>query len=250
METLDLLRCRRTIRKYSDKPIEDALLNELLEAAFRAPTTGGMQLYSVVVTRNDEMKRKLAPAHFNQPTVTTASVVLTFCADFNRFVKWCEASNAVPGYNNYASFTTAMIDALLVAQQFNTAAESQGLGCCYLGTTTYNAPQIAEILHLPHLVVPVTTLTVGYPADKPDQVDRLPLEAIIHQENYHDYTTDDIRRLYAEKESLPVNKQFIAENRKETLAQVFTDIRYTKADNEYFSRIWYDFIAAQGFEMP
>lgn len=250
MEILDLLRNRRTIRRYSDRTIDDKLLNELLEVAFRAPTTGGMQLYSVVVTRDIEMKRRLAPAHFNQPTVVSAPVVLTFCADFNRFVKWCEESNAIPGYDNYASFTTAMIDALLVAQQFNTAAESQGLGCCYLGTTTYNAPQIAELLHLSHRVVPVTTLTVGYPADIPEQVERLPLEAFVHRERYRDYSSEDIRRLYAEKESLPVNKQFVTENGKETLAQVFTDVRYTKDDNEYFSRVWYDFIAAQGFDMP
>lgn len=248
MDTLDLLRNRRTIRKYNDMPIGDELLSELLEVAFRAPTTGGMQLYSVVVTRDNEMKQKLAPTHFNQPTVTSAPVVLTFCADYNRFVKWCEASDAQPGYDNFASFTTAMIDTLLVAQQFNTAAELRGLGCCYLGTTTYNAPQIAEILNLPRLVVPVTTLTVGFPADVPQQVERLPLEAIVHHEQYKDYTTDDIHRLYAEKEALPANKRFVEENGKATLAQVFTDVRYTKKDNEYFSRIWADFIASQGFK--
>lgn len=248
MDTFDLLRNRRTIRKYNDTPIGDELMSELLEVAFRAPTTGGMQLYSVVVTRDNEMKQKLAPTHFNQPTVTSAPVVLTFCADYNRFVKWCEASDAQPGYDNFASFTTAMIDALLVAQQFNTAAELRGLGCCYLGTTTYNAPQIAEILNLPRLVVPVTTLTVGFPADMPQQVERLPLEAIVHHEQYKDYTTDDIHRLYAEKEALPTNKRFVEENGKATLAQVFTDVRYTKKDNEYFSRIWADFIASQGFK--
>lgn len=248
MDTLDLLRNRRTIRKYNDTPIGEELLSELLEVAFRAPTTGGMQLYSVVVTRDNEMKQKLAPTHFNQPTVTSAPVVLTFCADYNRFVKWCEASDAQPGYDNFASFTTAMIDTLLVAQQFNTAAELRGLGCCYLGTTTYNAPQIAEILNLPRLVVPVTTLTVGFPADVPQQVERLPLEAIVHHEQYKDYTTDDIHRLYAEKEALPANKRFVEENGKATLAQVFTDVRYTKKDNEYFSRIWADFIASQGFK--
>ena len=248
MDTFDLLRNRRTIRKYNDTPIGEELMSELLEVAFRAPTTGGMQLYSVVVTRDNEMKQKLAPTHFNQPTVTSAPVVLTFCADYNRFVKWCEASDAQPGYDNFASFTTAMIDALLVAQQFNTAAELRGLGCCYLGTTTYNAPQIAEILNLPRLVVPVTTLTVGFPADMPQQVERLPLEAIVHHEQYKDYTTDDIHRLYAEKESLPANKRFVEENGKATLAQVFTDVRYTKKDNEYFSRIWADFIASQGFK--
>lgn len=245
---MELLRNRRTIRKYSEQPVSDGLLNELLEVAFRAPTTGGMQLYSVVITRDMVMKQRLSPTHFNQPTVMSAPVLLTFCADYNRFVKWCEASNALPGYDNFASFSTAMIDALLVAQQFNTAAEANGLGCCYLGTTTYNAPQIAEILQLPRLVVPVATLTVGYPELMPEQVERLPIEAIIHHETYKDYSEDDIRRHYAEKEALPVNRRFVEENGKQSLAQVFTDVRYTKKDNEHYSRIWADFIAQQGFK--
>ena len=196
MDTLSLMQQRRTIRRYSDRAVDETLLNRLLEAAFRAPTTGGMQVYSVVVTRDAEMKKRLAPAHFNQPALMAAPVVLTFCAAFNRFVQWCEESRAVPGYENFVSFTTAMIDALLVAQQFNTAAESEGLGCCYLGTTTYNAPQIAEVLQLPRLVVPVTTLTVGYPAETPEQVERRPLEAIVHHEQYSDYDRATLRRLY------------------------------------------------------
>lgn len=247
MSIIEAMRNRRTIRKYSNKAVGDELLSELLEVAFRAPTTGGMQLYSVVVTRDEEMKRRLAPTHFNQPTVMAAPVVLTFCADYNRFVKWCKASNAEPGYDNFASFTTAMIDTLLVAQQFNTAAEACGLGCCYLGTTTYNAPQIAEILRLPELVVPVTTITVGYPDALPEQVERLPIEACVHSEVYGDYSEEDIRRLYAQKEALPANQRFVEENAKQTLAQVFTDVRYKKSDNEHFSHVWRDFIAKQGF---
>ena len=247
---INKLKERRTIRQYLDKEIDDCLLDELLETAFRAPTTGNMQVYSVIVTRKQENKERLAPAHFNQPTVTQAPVVLTFCADFNRFVKWCEASHAQPGYDNFQSFVTAAIDALLVAQQFCTAAELSGLGCCYLGTTTYNAPQIAEALQLPRFVIPITTLTVGYPANQPAQVDRLPLEAIVHHEAYRDYSPEDIKHLYAEKESLPENRQFIAENHKETLAQVFTDVRYTRENNELFSKIYLDFIVEQGFKMP
>lgn len=242
------LKLRRTIRKYKNDEIPEKMLNELLEVAFRASTTGNMQLYSVIVTRDEENKKKLAPAHFNQPTVTTAPVVLTFCADFNRFIKWCELRKAQHGYDNFQSFYTATIDALLVAQQFCTAAELCGLGICYLGTTTYNAPMIIEALNLPKFVVPVTTVTVGYPAEIPAQVDRLPAEALIHDEQYKDYTSEDIDRIYAEKESLPESKKYIAENNKETLAQVFTDVRYPKANNEHFSDIFLKIIREQGFQ--
>ena len=114
---------RRTIRKYLSKDITPNLLNDLLEASFRASTMGGMQLYSVVVTRDAEMKEKLSPAHFNQSMVKSAPVVLTFCADFRRFSKWCEQRKAVPGYDNLMSFMNASMDTLLVAQTFCTLAE-------------------------------------------------------------------------------------------------------------------------------
>ncbi len=181
---MESIKNRRTIRRYTQQDIPASLLNELLEEAFRASTMGNMQLYSVVVTRDAVMKAKLAPAHFNQPMVTGAPVVLTFCADFNRFSKWCRARHAEPGYANPISFLNAASDALLVTQNFCTLAEEHGLGICYLGTTIYNPDQIIETLHLPELVMPVATITVGYPDECPAQPDRLPIEGIIHEEVY------------------------------------------------------------------
>ena len=244
---IDTVKNRRTIRKYLQKDISSDLLNDLLETSSRASTMGGMQLYSVVITRNAEMKEKLSPAHFNQPMVKGAPVVLTFCADFRRFSKWCEQRNAVPGYNNLMSFMNAAMDTLLVAQTFCTLAEEAGLGICYLGTTTYNPQMVIDALQLPELVFPITTVTVGYPDGIPAQVDRLPLEATVHEEYYHDYSKADIDKLYAYKESLPENEQFVKENRKETLAQVITDVRYTKKDNEFMSDNLLKVLHQQGF---
>ena len=242
---------RTTIRNYSSKIIDNELLNDMLEAAAHAPTTGGMQLYSVIVTENEEMKQRLMPCHFNQPMVAQAPVVLTFCADFNRFVKWCQQRNAEPGFDNLQSLMSAILDVTIFAQQFNTIAEMQGLGCCYIGTTTYNAQEIAEVLHLPRLVVPIVTLTVGYPDEsvRPVTTERLPLHGIVHHETYQDYTAHDIDEIYAEKESLPVNKGFVKENNKQTLAQVFTDVRYPKAVNEEFAKRLYDYIKAAGYQI-
>jgi len=244
---MDCIKNRRTIRKYKQEDIPVALLNELLEEAFRASTMGNMQLYSVVVTRDPQMKAKLAPAHFNQPMVTSAPVVLTFCADFNRFSKWCRCRNAEPGYDNPISFINAASDALLVTQNFCTLAEAHGLGICYLGTTVYNPDQIVETLQLPELVMPIATITVGYPDECPAQTERLPLEGILHEEVYHDYTLADIDRIYAAKEAMPENQYFVTVNNKETLAQVFTDIRYKKADNEYMSEVLKKTLKQQGF---
>ncbi|MDQ1332260.1 MAG: NADPH-dependent oxidoreductase [Bacteroidota bacterium] len=238
---------RRSIRKYSTKPVGEELLNNLLKKACRASTTGNMQVYSIIITRDIEKKKELSPFHFNQKMITEAPVVLTFCADFNRFNKWCDQSNAKPGYDNFLSFFTAAIDALLVAQTLCIAAESEGLGICYLGTTTYMAHKIIETLKLPKGVVPVTTVTLGWPDEKPEQVDRLPLEAVVHREVYHDYNIHDIEMFYNEKEKRSDSQQFVKENNRETLAQVFTDLRYKKEDNIYFSKILLQVLKDQGF---
>lgn len=244
---MESIKNRRSIRKYKSQEIPEDLLNELLETAFRAPTMGNMQLYSVVVTRNSEMKSKLSPLHFNQPMVISAPVVLTFCADFNRFSKWCEQRQATPGYDNFISFLNAASDALLVTQNFCTLAEEKGLGTCFLGTTIYNPSQIIELLNLPKLVIPVATITVGYPDETPQQTDRLPLRGIVHQETYKDYTEQDIDDIFGEKESLPENKEFVRINHTQTLAQIFTDIRYKKSDNEYMSSNLLEVLKKQGF---
>ncbi|MDD2996274.1 MAG: nitroreductase family protein [Paludibacter sp.] len=244
---LDFLKQRRTIRQYTEKAIPEELMTELLNAAAQSSNTGNMQAYSVVVTTNDEIKAQLAPAHFNQPMVTKAPAVLTFCADFNRFSKWCEQRNAVPGYDNFQSFMATAIDAIIFAQTFAVAAESAGLGICYLGTTTYNAGEIIEALNLPKLVVPITTITVGYPEKMPELTDRLPLEAVVHYEKYADFSSEKIDLLYSEKENSDFYKNFVAENNKETLAQVFTDIRYSKANNEFFSDKFLKVLKQQDF---
>ncbi len=245
---LSILLNHRTIRKYTDQVIDAAVMNRLLEAACRASNTGNMQTYSIVVTTDTTLKEKLSPCHFNQPLLKQAYALITFCADFNRFNKWCEQRDAVPGYDNFLSFTSGMIDSMLAAQNFCVAAETEGLGICYLGTTTYTADKIIEILGLPKFVVPITTVAIGYPAEIPTvQEDRLPLEGVVHYDTYKDYSVEDIDRIYKAKEELESSKEFVAENNKQTLAQVFTDIRYSKKNNELFSEIFIKVLEKQGF---
>ena len=243
----DVFLNRRSIRKYSTKPVTNTLLDEILAAGCRTSTTGNMQAYSIIITRSKEKKKELLPLHFNQEMIIEAPVVLTFCADFNRFSKWCLLRNAEPGYDNFLSFMISAIDALLVAQTVCIAAEFKGLGICYLGTTTYMAHKIIEVLNLPKGVVPVTTVTLGWPAEKPEQVDRLPLDAIVHQETYTEYSDKTIDMYYKEKEGRADSRQFVVENDKDTLAQVFTDVRYKKADNVYFSQTFLQVLKDQGF---
>lgn len=244
---METIKTRRSIRKYSQREVSDALLDRLLTEAGRTQTMGNLQLYSVVVTRSAEGKQRLAPAHFNQPMVTAAPVVLTVCADFNRTSVWCRNRKAEPGYDNFLSFVNAAIDALLYTQTFCNLAEEEGLGLCYLGTTVYMPQMIIDTLQLPRLVMPIATLTVGWPDENPPLSDRLPMESFVHREAYHDYTPQDIDRHYACKEALEENRHFCEINQKETLAQIFTDIRYTKKDNEAMSAGFLEALRRQGF---
>jgi nitroreductase len=244
---IESVKKRRTVRKYSSRPVSKSLVLDLLEVASRAATMGNMQLYSVVVTESDELKEALSPLHFNQPMVKSASFVLTFCADFNRFTCWCKERNAVPGYDNFLSFLNAVSDTLLLTQNFCTLAEDEGLGTCYLGTTIYNAKKIIDVLELPKRTFPVASITVGYPLEVPAQPDRLPLSSFVHDEVYHDYDSSRIDSIYAYKESLEESNHFVSINNKQNLAQVFTDVRYTKDANETISKELLDVLKRQLF---
>ena len=245
--TMNTFQNRKTIRKYARKEVSDQLLNRLLETAERTPTMGNLQLYSVVTTRDPANKARLAPLHFNQPMVQNAPVVLTFCADFHRTTEWAQRRKGHPGYDNFLSFLNAASDALLFCQTFCHLAEEAGLGLCYLGTTVYNPSGIIDALALPRLVMPVATITLGWPDENPPLTDRLPIDSIIHNETYNDYTPARIDTFYTPKEQLEENKHFVEINHKETLAQVFTDLRYTKEANEAISEVLLKTLKEQGF---
>ncbi|MDE7419579.1 MAG: nitroreductase family protein [Muribaculaceae bacterium] len=239
---------RRTVRNYAKKQIPEELIDSILERAMRAPTCGNMQLYSVIVTKDPANLERLAKEHFNQPAATGADVILTICADFNRFTQWCEASNAKPGYDNFHSFMMALTDAIIYTQQIVTIAEMEGLGTCYLGTVNYNAKQISEILELPELVVPVASISLGYPAnEEEEQCERLPLDAIRHKETYHKDSNEYVIELFKTKDEFEPNKRFVEENNKESLAQLFTDIRYPESVNIEVSKTFMDLLKEKGY---
>ncbi len=237
----------RSIRKYKNETIDDEILNNILKAAIRGSNTGNMQMYSIIVSRDETLKKQLWESHFKQDMVNQASVILTFCADINRFNKWCEQSNTKPSYDNFLWLYNATIDATIAAQNATIAAEEYKLGICYLGTTTYMASKIISILDLPKGVIPVTTVVVGVPDQTPELTDRLPIEAVVHYEKYKNYTKEDIKKLHQEKENLEFTKKLIEENKTENLAQIFTEKRYVKKDNLFFSQEFLKVLKEQGF---
>lgn len=246
-QTLKTIFEHKSIRKYKSTPISESTLQTLLEAGLRASTTGNMQLYSIIVTQDKEQKEALAKYHFNQPMVTQAPLILTFCADVNRFHIWCEQNQAEKSYDNFLFFINACIDTLLVAQNICTAAEAMNLGICYLGTTTYMAKEISDFFQLPEGVVPITTLTIGYPDEQPKLTDRLPLEAVVHYEKYNDYSPTQIKELFNEKESSEETQKLLQENQLPNLAQIFTKNRYPKKQCEDFSVLFLALLKEKGF---
>ena len=237
----------RSIRKFRPTPIPQEVLRECLEAATRASTCGNMQLYSLVVTRDEALRRRLSPCHFDQPMVTEAPCLVTVCADVHRFTMWCEQRGADPAYDNFEWFVNAATDALLAAQNLCVQAEIHGLGICYLGTTLYTAAEIARILQLPKGVIPLTTIVMGYPDETPGLTDRLPLDAVVHYEKYTDYTSAEIDELWAEREESDETRRLLEENGLENLAKIFTERRYTRCDNVAVSQSYFALLKEQGF---
>lgn len=245
--TMDYFKSRRSIRNFSDREISADLISNIIEDAAKAPTCGNMQLYTVVASRTPEEVADMAKLHFNQPAATGAKIILTVCADFNRFTRWCKLNNADAAYDNFLSFTSAMTDAVILAQQIVTIAEMKGIGTCYLGTVTYNAPEISKLLELPELVVPVAAVALGYPAEEGTETERLPIEAIYHEGKYTSFSDEDIQNFFKVKEEFPGNTGFAAENGKDNLAQVFAEVRYPRSLNESVSSTLLDYLKARKF---
>lgn len=236
----------RSVRKFKPESVSKEILREILEAGTRASTVGNMQLYSVVVTTDKNLLGRMAPLHFNQPAAT-APVVMTFCADVNRFSLWCRLRGAEPGYDNFCWFMNAVIDAMLASENIALEAEAHGLGICYLGTTLYQAGEIAELLKLPQGVLPVIAISMGYPETLPSLTDRLPLDAVVHYETYHDYSDELLEELWREREASDETRSLLEATKLPNLARIFTDCRYPKNDSVAFSRKYFDELVAQGF---
>lgn len=250
----NFLKTRRTVRRFSDKPVDTEMIDRLLDEAAQAPNTGNLQTYCAVVTDTPEGVKELAPAHYNQPAAANAPVIVTFCADCNRVAKWYGQREAdVESFDNLEGLLGAMVDATIFAQQFVVAAEGRGLGTCYLGTTLYEPALVAKILDLPKRVVPVVAVSVGWPAEseadgKPTE--RLPLRAVVHHGKYRDFNPEDIDEIYAEVEKNPQSETFIKENNVKTLAQVFAQVRYPRSAAEANSARLAEFLRANNIQIP
>ena len=255
MDFFDVINSHRSIRKYTPDPVPDGLLEQALAAGLRASSSGNMQTYSIIVTRDRALRERLYEPHMEQDMVLDAPVLLTFCADFRRMRHWLRLNDAPDNFDNFMSFMIAAIDATLVSQNVALAAEARGLGICYMGSTLANCDQIGRLLQLPPGVFPVVGFSLGWPDEDPAPRDRLPLDGLVHDETYHDYSDDRIREIYHQRElrgwerymSFPRLRAMIADSGVQNLAQVYTVVKYTRESHQAFSETVLSYLREQGF---
>ena len=238
------LLAHRSVRQFTSEAIAPALLDELLQCGLRASNTGNMQLYSVIVTRQEPLRSELCKLHFGQ--CASAPVWLTICTDVARYHQYCRINQCDEPYGNLLWFTSALVDASLCAQNICVAAESRGLGFCYLGTVNYNTRQIAELLNCPKGVVPVIAIAMGYPEEEPRRSERLGLDAIVHHETYHVPTDDELAASHRVRDNDPFNRRMVEENGTRNYCEIFTTKRYPRSMNESVSRDLLNFLKDSG----
>lgn len=185
-ETITTLLNHRSIRHFKDKPISDEQIKTIVASAQAASTSSFIQAYSIIGIKDKEKKRRLAEIAGNQEYVAENGHLFVFCADLSRheLIGKMEGKDVLTSIESTEKFMVALIDAALAAQNAAIAAESMGLGICYIGGIRNNLEAVKELLKTPERVIPLFGMTVGYPERINDQKPRLPLEHVYHEEEY------------------------------------------------------------------
>jgi nitroreductase len=193
---IDLIRHHASVRSYRADPVPAHTLEAVIAAAQQASTSSNLQMYSVVAVIDPMRRARLAALCGNQAFIAEAPVFLAWCADLNRLDRVSTMRGYVQATHYVENFLVAAMDATIVAQTAALAAESLGLGICYVGAIRNDPGAVIELLHLPKLVFPVTGMTMGWPAAEPRQRPRLPLPAVLHREWYDPEAQEAAIRAY------------------------------------------------------
>ena len=194
--TLDLIHQHSSVRHYKPDPLSASMVESIISVAQCASTSSNLQVYSVVAVVDAGRRTRLSKLCGNQAHIREAPVFLAWCADLARLDRVCK----LRGYTQVTEFTEnfliAAIDVSLAAQNAALAAESLGLGICYIGSIRNNASEIIELLNLPKLTFPITGMTFGWPEKRSDIKPRLPVQSVLHWESYSRESEDEDLRDY------------------------------------------------------
>lgn len=197
-EVIRQLYDRKSVRVFTEKAIDEEIIQEILTAAVMAPTAGNQQLYTILRIEKQEIKEKLVESCDHQPFIAEGKLVLIFCADC---LKWYDAflqGGCQPRKPGAGDLLLAVSDALIAAQNAVVAAESYGIGSCYIGDIMENMEIQREILNLPEYVFPVGMLVFGYPTKQQQERKkpvRAKMEYIVHTDGYRRLNQDEIRQM-------------------------------------------------------
>jgi nitroreductase len=192
--TLDLIHAHGSVRRYRTDPVPDTVLETVITAAQRASSSSNLQAWSVIVVTDEARRKRLAEFCGNQAHIAEAPLFLAWCADLARLDRVCELRGYTQETGYVENFLIAAVDVAIAAQNAALAAESLGLGICYIGSIRNNPRDVIELLGLPQHVFPVTGMTLGYPARPAKIRPRLPLAAIMHREKYNSNQDEALRQ--------------------------------------------------------
>ncbi|MCC5910863.1 MAG: nitroreductase family protein [Clostridiaceae bacterium] len=207
-DVLKQIKDRKSVRVFEDKKIPIEIKNEILNAAFEAPTAGAMMLYSILDITDEKLKGRLAVTCDNQPFIATAPLVLVFLADYQRWYDAFGFEGCNPRKPGEGDILLASADAIIAAQNTVVAAESLGIGSCYIGDIIENCEEVRELLGLPDYVLPAAMVVYGYATEsqknrkKPPRFEK---QYITFENKYHRITREEhneMHRIRNEKKGL------------------------------------------------
>jgi FMN reductase [NAD(P)H] len=225
-ETIRLLHQRGSCRHFQDKNIPEDILRFILGAAVHAPSGGNLEPYSIVKIEDHKRRAKLKKICGNQRFIGEAPVNLVICLDHRRLMRWAKLDVSPFTYDHFLlGFLMAFQQTGIIGQAICIAADAMGLGSCYVGTATYLAGEIAELLELPKLVFPGTLISIGYPAEKPPNMKKHTLETLVHNETYQDLSDSELLARVREKwRALGARRVELTEKRLDRLYQVCQNV--------------------------
>lgn len=198
-QVIKQLEARKSVRVFEDREIPAEVKAAILNASCQAPTAGNQQLYTILDITDQTIKDKLVDTCDHQPFIATAKLVLIFCADCRKWYKAFQAAGCEPRNPGVGDLLLAVSDANIAAQNAVTAAESFGIGSCYIGDIMENCEEQRQLLHLPEYVFPAAMLVFGYPTqqqkDRP-KPRRAEMSHIVHENGYRDMEAEELQQLF------------------------------------------------------
>ena len=199
-EVIKQLYSRKSVRVFEDREIPAEVKAAILEAACQAPTAGNQQLYTILDITDQAIKDALVDTCDHQPFIATAKMVLIFCADCRKWYKAFQAAGCEPRNPGVGDLLLAVSDTNIAAQNAVTAAESFGIGSCYIGDIMENCEAQRKLLNLPEYVFPAAMLVFGYPTQQQkdrEKPRRAEMKHIVHENGYRDMEADELKELFS-----------------------------------------------------